>query len=69
MAQKSKAYKAAAAKIDADKSYTAAEAVALARRRGEAEQGGEQGEEEGHEPRSAVLRGAGSSKNTLFRRR
>ena len=31
MAQKSKAYKAAAAKIDADKSYTAIEAVALAR--------------------------------------
>jgi large subunit ribosomal protein L1 len=34
MAQKSKAYKAAAAKIDADKSYTAAEAVALARETG-----------------------------------
>ncbi|HET8868452.1 MAG TPA: 50S ribosomal protein L1 [Agrococcus sp.] len=36
MAQKSKAYKAAAAKIDADKSYTAAEAVALARETGSA---------------------------------
>ncbi|GAA1425049.1 50S ribosomal protein L1 [Agrococcus citreus] len=34
MAQKSKAYKAAAAKIDADKSYTAIEAVALARETG-----------------------------------
>jgi large subunit ribosomal protein L1 len=34
MAQKSKAYKAAAAKIDADKSYTAVEAVALARETG-----------------------------------
>ncbi|MET4099242.1 large subunit ribosomal protein L1 [Agrococcus sp. UYP10] len=34
MAQKSKAYKAAAAKIDADKSYTAAEAVAVARETG-----------------------------------
>jgi large subunit ribosomal protein L1 len=34
MAQKSKAYKAAAARIDADKSYTAAEAVALARETG-----------------------------------
>ena len=36
MAQKSKAYKAAAAKIDADKSYTPAEAVALARETGSA---------------------------------
>ncbi|WP_306231556.1 50S ribosomal protein L1 [Agrococcus beijingensis] len=36
MAQKSKAYKAAAAKIDADKSYTALEAVALARETGSA---------------------------------
>ena len=36
MAQKSKAYKAAAAKIDADKSYTAVEAVALARETGSA---------------------------------
>ena len=34
MAQKSKAYKAAAAKIDADKSYTAVEAVTLARETG-----------------------------------
>ncbi|WP_413318514.1 50S ribosomal protein L1 [Agrococcus sp. 1P02AA] len=36
MAQKSKAYKAAAAKIDADTSYTAADAVALARETGSA---------------------------------
>ncbi|MGM1029742.1 MAG: 50S ribosomal protein L1 [Actinomycetota bacterium] len=36
MAQKSKAYKAAAAKIDADKSYTAVEAVTLARETGSA---------------------------------
>ncbi|MCH1882171.1 50S ribosomal protein L1 [Agrococcus sp. ARC_14] len=36
MAQKSKAYKAAAAKIDADKSYTAVDAVALARETGSA---------------------------------
>ncbi|WP_347755996.1 50S ribosomal protein L1 [Agrococcus sp. ProA11] len=36
MAQKSKAYKAAAAKIDADKSYTAADAVTLARETGSA---------------------------------
>ncbi|GEK79444.1 50S ribosomal protein L1 [Agrococcus baldri] len=34
MAQKSKAYRAAAAKIEADKSYTATEAVALARETG-----------------------------------
>ncbi len=36
MAQKSKAYRAAAEKIQADKSYTAAEAVALARETGSA---------------------------------
>ncbi|WP_072314332.1 50S ribosomal protein L1 [Agrococcus sp. Marseille-P2731] len=36
MAQKSKAYKAAAAKIDADSSYTAADAVMLARETGSA---------------------------------
>jgi large subunit ribosomal protein L1 len=34
MAQKSKAYRAAAAKIEADKQYTPAEAVALARETG-----------------------------------